>query len=47
MELKHVPGKDKGKIMLYALSTCGWCQKVKRFLNNLGVEYNSKMYRPI
>jgi len=39
MELKHVPGKDKGKIMLYALSTCGWCQKVKRFLDNLGIEY--------
>jgi glutaredoxin len=39
MDLKHVPGKDEGKIMLYALSTCVWCQKVKRFLDKLGVEY--------
>ena len=29
-----------GKIMLYALSTCGWCKKTKKFLDDLGVEYN-------
>jgi len=39
MELKHVPGKNKGKVMLYALSTCGWCQKVKKFLDGLEIEY--------
>ena len=39
MNVKHVPGKNRGHIMLYALSTCGWCRKTKRLLNNLGVEY--------
>jgi glutaredoxin len=39
MEVKHIPGKNKGKVMLYTLSTCGWCQKTKRFLDKLGVEY--------
>ena len=40
MDIKHVPGKSKGKIMLYALSTCGWCKKTKAFLNENGVEYS-------
>jgi len=40
MKVEHVNGKNKGKIMLYALSTCGWCRKTKEFLNNLGVEYD-------
>ena len=35
----HVPGKDKGKIMLYALSTCPWCGKTKRLLGEMGVGY--------
>ena len=39
MELKHVPGENKGKVMLYALNTCGWCQKVKKLLDRLGIEY--------
>jgi len=40
MGMKHVGGKDKGKIMLYALSTCVWCKKTKRFLNDHGVAYD-------
>lgn len=40
IKIEHVKGKDKGKIMLYALSTCGWCNKTKNLLNNLGVEYS-------
>ncbi|MFA5308748.1 MAG: glutaredoxin family protein [Dehalococcoidales bacterium] len=40
MALNHVAGKNKGKIMLYALSTCGWCKKTKGLLNELGVEYD-------
>lgn len=40
MDIKHVEGKDKGKIMLYALSTCVWCKKTKRFLNDHGVAYD-------
>jgi len=40
MKIEHVKGENKGKIMLYALSTCGWCKKTKKFLDYLGVEYN-------
>ena len=40
MAITHVPGKKKGDIMLYALSTCGWCKKTKALLNELGVEYH-------
>lgn len=39
MAAKHVPGKHVGEIMLYALSTCPWCNKTKRLLDDLGVEY--------
>jgi len=40
VRIEHVKGKNKGKILLYALSTCGWCKKTKELLNNLGVEYS-------
>jgi glutaredoxin len=40
MKIEHVDGENKGKIMLYALSTCGWCRKTKDFLSKLGVEYS-------
>jgi glutaredoxin len=40
MKIEHVKGKNKGKILLYALSTCGWCKKTKEFLNKLGIEYS-------
>jgi len=39
MKIEHVEGKNKGKIMLYALSTCVWCNKTKKLLSDLGVEY--------
>jgi len=38
--MQHVPGENRGKITLYALSTCGWCEKTKNFLDELGVEYS-------
>jgi glutaredoxin-like protein NrdH len=40
MEIKHVNGQNRGKVFLYALSTCGWCKKTKALLNELGVEYS-------
>ena len=40
MKLKQVSGEDQGKVVLFALSTCGWCKKTKRLLNDLGVEYS-------
>ena len=39
MALKHITGKNKGHIVLYALSTCTWCKKTKKLLEDLGVEY--------
>jgi glutaredoxin-like protein NrdH len=39
MTIVHVPGNKSGHIMLYALSTCGWCRKTKKLLDDLGVEY--------
>ncbi len=40
MTIEHVPGKNAGNIMLYALSTCGWCRKTKQLLDELGVKYD-------
>ncbi|UCF49927.1 MAG: glutaredoxin family protein [Thermoplasmatales archaeon] len=40
MKIEHVDGENRGKILLYALSTCGWCRKTKEFLSKLGVEYS-------
>jgi len=37
--MKHVNGKNKGDITLYALSTCAWCKKTKNLLKELGVDY--------
>ena len=36
----HVDGTDKGRVMLYALSTCVHCKRTKEFLNELGVAYD-------
>ncbi len=38
--MHHINGKNKGNIMLYALSTCVWCKKTKKLLNEIGVEYS-------
>jgi glutaredoxin len=40
MAATHVPGKNQGEIMLYALSTCPWCRKTKQLLSDMGIEYN-------
>ncbi len=37
--LTHVKGKDKGNIVLYALSTCVWCKKTRQLLDDLGIDY--------
>ena len=42
MDIVKVPGKNKvHKIFLYALSTCVWCKRTKKFLkdNDLAFEY--------
>lgn len=38
--MTHVKGNDMGKVMLYTLSTCIWCKKTKKLLNEIGCEYS-------
>ena len=40
MQITHVPGKPGAIIMLYALSTCPWCRKTKKLLDDLGAAYS-------
>ncbi|MBS4015679.1 MAG: glutaredoxin family protein [Candidatus Latescibacteria bacterium] len=40
MKINHVQGKNKGKIMIYALSTCGWCKKTKAFLKENNIAFD-------
>jgi glutaredoxin-like protein NrdH len=40
MTVNHVAGRKKGQVMLYALSTCGWCKKTRELLEQLGVDYD-------
>lgn len=40
MVTEHVNGKDRGAVMLYALSTCGWCAKTKDLLREMGVAFD-------
>lgn len=39
VEAARVEGEDRGRILLFSLSTCVWCRMTKRFLNNFGVAY--------
>ena len=40
MNLEHVDGENKGNVVLFALSTCGWCKKTRMLLEDLKVEYD-------
>ena len=39
MTFQRVEGTDKGRIVLYALSTCMWCRMAKKLLADMGVGY--------
>jgi glutaredoxin len=39
-DMAHINGKEKGIIRLYALSTCVWCKKTKKLLDELHVSYD-------
>ena len=39
MTFQRVDGTDKGRIVLYALSTCMWYRMAKNLLHDLGVGY--------
>ncbi|MEN6329979.1 MAG: glutaredoxin family protein [Methanobacteriaceae archaeon] len=40
MDFQHVNGENKGKFVLFALSTCGWCKKTRMLIEELGAEYD-------
>jgi len=40
VKFSHVHGKDCGKVVFYGLSTCVWCKKTRRLLDDLGVAYD-------
>ncbi len=40
MKFVHVDGRDFGDVKLYALSTCGWCNKTKALLSELGTGFS-------
>ena len=41
MAKENVPGKKTDhQVMLYALSTCGWCKKTRELLEEMGQEYD-------
>ena len=38
--MEKVEGKNKAhKVVIYTISTCGWCKKTKRLLKELDIEY--------
>ncbi|MDG6228499.1 MAG: glutaredoxin family protein [Candidatus Thermoplasmatota archaeon] len=39
-EFTHVSGKEKADIQLFALSTCVWCRRTRKLLDDLGVSYD-------
>lgn len=36
----HISGIDRGKVVMYGLSTCVWCKRTKKLLADLGVEHD-------
>jgi glutaredoxin-like protein NrdH len=39
VEFQRVEGVDKGRIVLYTLSTCMWCRMAKNLLKDMGVGF--------
>ena len=40
MQTTKVSGsKNKHQVLMYAISTCGWCKRAKKFLNDNDVQY--------
>jgi glutaredoxin len=40
MAMTHVDGRNKGNLVLYALSTCVWCRMTKNLLEKMDVGYD-------
>ncbi len=40
MKTTKVPGQNnKHKVLIYSISTCGWCNRAKKFLKENNVEF--------
>jgi len=40
LKIEKVQGTDKRhKVFIYALSTCAWCKKTKKYLQDKSIEY--------
>jgi len=40
MEVVRVQGGNKKhKVLIYTISTCGWCKRTKKFLSDIGIEF--------
>ena len=39
MIMQHIEGQNKGKLVLFALSTCGWCKKTRALIEDLDADY--------
>jgi glutaredoxin-like protein NrdH len=39
IKMNHMEGINKGRVILYALSTCQWCKKVRELLRELNIDY--------
>ena len=35
----HLSGINRGKVVMYGLSTCVWCKKTRQLLTDLGVDF--------
>jgi len=40
MNIIHVAGEERADILLFTLSTCVWCRKMKRWLDEKGLAYS-------
>jgi glutaredoxin-like protein NrdH len=40
MERGHITGINKGKVVMYGLSTCIWCKMTRQLLTDLGVDFD-------
>ena len=38
--MQYVEGQNKGKLVLFALSTCGWCKKTRALIEDLDADYD-------
>ncbi len=36
----HISGIDRGKVIMYGLSTCVWCKRTKQLLTDLGIDFD-------